>query len=140
MPLVVVEVEQLASLDTLTKSWKGVRWIGLYSNDWTPSPGDTLASVVPVVFSGYPGETLLEHWTAAGLEGPAAVARADQVVYTHDGGVLGAWVVGYYVVDEAGVLRWAERDPSGPVLMAAGRPPYTVAPTFSLRTRFPDEG
>lgn len=111
--------------------------VGLYQNDWAPVRASTISEVVPCTFSGYDGLRTITGWGSPTLEGTREVIRADSQVWTHDGGSVGNWVIGYYVVDLSGRLMWAERRQEGSVSIVGAGQTVGVVPTFSLRSQFP---
>ena len=109
--------ESLQSLNILTAAWWLNRWIGLFQNDWQPQNYQGISAVVPCTFSGYPGLLPLSGFTAAVQLGAQAVTTLPTFTWAHNGGPVSNTVFGIYVVDSAGALCWAERDPADGVPM-----------------------
>jgi len=136
MSLIVTEVDMLGALADLLAAWAGKRRIGLFQNDWTPTPSSGISEVQPCDFSGYAGLQTLTGWTTPTLYGETAITSADQVVWTYNGGPAKNWVFGYYVVDNTGALRWAERNPNGSVALVVAGNTFPVVPAFSFGSKF----
>jgi len=110
--------------------------IGLYKNDWTPGAEDDITDVVAANFSGYIGLANLISWATAVWVTPRAESTHGNVVWTHNGGGVSNDIYGYYVVDEAGNLAWAERNATGPVTISVNGQTYTVTPKYTRRSEF----
>ena len=108
--------------------------LGLYKNDWTPAQGDDIGDVTACDFSGYTGLEPLANFSAPVQDGTRWKTEADPIVQSHNGGGTSNLVYGYYVVNGSGVLMYAERDPSGPRLMAGSGDVYTVIPRVTDRS------
>lgn len=134
--LVLVNNGALGHLDALRVAWLPSLRIGLFQNDWHPHQGDTMVAVVPATFSGYTGLHFLPGWSPAVLQGNLAVTQATPRLWTHNGGPVGNWIFGYYVVDATGVLRWAQRYPGDPVPMDSSSGFYRVTPEYAVTSRF----
>jgi hypothetical protein len=137
--LVSMYAELIADLNTLTASWRGARWVGLFQNDWTPVRSSTISEVQPCEFAGYDGLHQLAGWSAAVLFGDSAVTYAALQQWTYTGGGPGGYVVGYYVVDQGGALQWAERNPAGSVALVVTGDTFPVTAAYALRSRYPTE-
>lgn len=136
MPVIVGSAEWLEELAAVLVLFAGARRVGLYQNDWTMRHDSVIGQVVPATFSGYAGLQALTGWTAPALLNDQAVSNADPATWTRGAGSVNNWIFGYYVVDAAGVLRWAERDPNGPVAIVVAGNTYRVTPQFSLGSRY----
>lgn len=112
----------------------GVWELGLFQNDYTPVQGSVIGDLTPANFSGYSGLELTQNWTSPVIDGTRWKTNADPIVQAHSGGGVSNLIYGYYVVDGSGVLMYAERDPSGPRLMAGAGDVYTVVPRYTDRT------
>jgi len=90
----------------------------LYSNDKVPAETDTTASFTEVSGNGYAAIALTgANWTLT--EGAPTNAVYPEQIFTFTGAAGN--VYGYYVVDAAGKVRWAERFTTSPfVVTAAG--------------------
>lgn len=87
----------------------------LYSNNITPGETDTAATYTEVAGGGYASKTLTAaSWTVTPDAPTVGLYAAQDFTFT---GVTDApgTIYGYYVVDAANVLRWAERFDAGVV-------------------------
>jgi hypothetical protein len=125
------------ALNALTAAWAGHRRIGLYRNDWDIQSSQDISAVVPATFSGYPGLLPLVNWTAAVLDGPAALTAADALMWSHDGGPVQNYIFGIYVVADDGSLDWAEAITNGPIPMYGVGGIIRYIPTYTLASKFP---
>lgn len=135
--LVLVEGGMVALLDALRVSWLPSLLMGLYQNDVWPQKVDNIGRYEPATFPGYDGLHSLSGWSAAALDGDIAATNGFERTWTHNGDPGGGWVVGYYVVDGAGVLQWAERPQEGAIPMVYGGQVYKVTPQFAMGSRYP---
>jgi len=137
MALKVVQAELLKTLDAQVSVFhSGPYKMGLYKNNWTPADTDTIAAVTPADFSGYAGLQNLTSWTAAAWVSPRAVSTRAALQWTHNGGATNNDIYGYYVVDQAGNLAWAERYSGAPVTMSNNGQIYQVTPQYTRRSEF----
>lgn len=132
MGLKLVDGAKLDFLSALAAYWTGRLSAGLFAHDWVPADMDTITAVVPATFSGYAGLLPITGWGAPTLSSSRAVAQADALTWTHNGGPVGNWIFGLYVVDSLGGLVWAERRPDGPRALNLGGTTYSATPGFSL--------
>jgi hypothetical protein len=136
MALRVVNLGLLSVLEGLRQTWLPMLRVGLYQSPVTVEPSDTIAQIEPAEFSGYTGLRTLSSWGAPQLVGARGVIHHVRVTWLHDGGPVPSLVFGYYVVDVAGTLIWAERTSEGGELIAAAGQFHSVDPTFSQRSEF----
>lgn len=135
--LVQTELGALDTLDALRPSYLPSLRIGLFANDWWPVRASTITEIEPAWFSGNSVLHALPNWGAPFLIGDLAASEAMPRTWIHDGGPVSSWVFGYYVVNQAGALVWAERtELDGLVMYYAGQV-YRVTPQYSLRSRYP---
>lgn len=135
--IVVTEGGALDVLNALRTSYLPSLLIGLFANDWHPQRVSTISEVTPAWFSGNTVLHNLPGWNAAVLDGDLAVTSATQRQWIHDGGPVSSWVFGYYVVNLAGKLVWAERtEEFGTIMWFAGQT-IRVTPRYALRSRYP---
>ena len=114
----------------LTLLGAGNGQIGLFTNNHTPAEGDTIAAYTEPAGAWY-GRQGLGNWPASTYLSPAATSINAPVTWTNTVGTgAAATVYGYFVVNAAGVLMWAELDPAGPFDLANVGYTYTVTPTF----------
>jgi hypothetical protein len=137
MSLKQVKAESLKSLDDYLAAAvaDGYQW-GLFKNNGTPNEDWTISDITPADFSGYAGLQAFSSWNAATWTSPRATATAADVVWTHNGGGTSNDIYGYYVVDGAGALAWAERNAAAPVTISGSGQTYTVKPKFTRRSEF----
>lgn len=134
--LVLMTAGALDQLNALRTSWLATLRVGLFQNDWTPHLNSVIGHVVPATFSGYDGLHDAYGWGAAALFGELAVTQAGANAWTHNGGAVANWVYGYYVVNAAGALCWAQRDPDGPADVSVVAVVYGVLPRYAVKSRF----
>jgi len=92
--------------------------VALFQNDRSPKLDDNASLFTPCTFSGYPGPVLTYGWTSPVMVGNRAFTHSEEFVWTHNGGPVGNWVYGYYVMNVSDELRFAERFCNGPFLVA----------------------
>lgn len=137
--MVLVQSQAIRELDTLRASWVGARSVGLMQNAGPVQTTWTLADILPCNFSGYVGVIPAVAWSAAVMLGEWALTRAALLQWTHNGGPVGNWVTGYYVVNQLGQLAWAKISSEGPRAMVSLGQRYVVRPEFTLKSRFPTD-
>lgn len=136
--LVVTDNGLLNSLDLLRRKWD-TRWkMGLFQNDYQPLQTSVIGNFVPCDFSGYAGLQSTFGWTVPAMSGFRARTVANELTWTHDGGPISNWVYGYYVVNPAGQLEWAERFCPAPMTLDAMGLSVRVKPLFTLLNELPD--
>lgn len=98
----------------------------LYSNNYTPVEGSTLAAFTEVIGGGYAAKTLIAaNWT--NTAGDPSFGLYAQQTFSFTGPTSApSTIYGYYVVDAANVVRWAERFPGANV-------PFTPVAGSSIR-------
>jgi len=136
MALVVVDDGALRSCRQLTQQWPSARFVGLFSNELTMDRHLTIESIEECAFSGYGGKQELGTFGDPEMQGDRAVAYSVELLWSHDGGPVSDWVVGYFVVDSDGALLWVEDRDGGPVAMTQGGQTYKVTPALSAGTRY----
>ncbi|MFN4259769.1 MAG: hypothetical protein ACK4RK_10760 [Gemmataceae bacterium] len=136
MTLKVPDDSELILLDVLRGNW-GDLTLRLYQNDHTPSDDDTVADYAEADFSGYDAIPLLEaNWSVATTEAGKAMTSYEEQTFEHDGGAVSNSIYGYYVVNAADELLWAERAAGAPLNMAAGGSQIKITPKFTLASEF----
>lgn len=128
--------ELLDSLNALASNWFGNRFFGLFENELTITPFTTIAEIQPCTFPGYSGLQSVLGWNAPVLSGEFAVITALPLAWVRGAGGGPGSVVGYYVVDSSGVLRWAEVNPAGVTLLVTAGQVYPLTPSLSLSSRW----
>lgn len=84
----------------------------LYSNDKTPAEGDTASSYTEVAGGNYSSKDLLfANWTITSGNPSFGVYLSQDFNFTDSTDSPGT-IYGYYVVNDDGVLMWAERFPA----------------------------
>lgn len=83
--------------------------VGLYQNDFTPRVSMLTTDIAACNFSGYAGLAPTFSWSVPAYSGGYASMTAHEIVWGHNGGPVGNFVYGYYVLDNTGELVWAER-------------------------------
>lgn len=136
--LVVSDSGLVTLLDYWRPKWEQKYKVGLFQNNAYPSLTWTKLSPVPCNFSGYSGLMLSFGWSAAVINNTRAVTEANALLWTHDGGPVGNFVYGYYVVDTAGELIWAERFCPAPQWVFKFGTKVRVVPSFTLRNDIPE--
>lgn len=111
MPLLIPTEGENKNLECmLGKSTPGNLTLKLFVNDKTPVDGDTSASYTEMSTQGYAAKTLLPaNWTVAQDGNDKAEASYAEQQWTFDGTGGSTTIYGYYIVDAADVVRWAER-------------------------------
>ena len=107
MTLVVPNVGEVLALEQYLESED--LFMRLYSNNVTPGETDTAATYTQVAGGGYAQKTLdKDNWTI--VAGAPSTGTYAQQVWNFTGATTAPGTIyGIYVVDAAGVLRWAER-------------------------------
>jgi hypothetical protein len=114
MSLVVPNARELTILtDFLTPALT----LGLYSNDRTPAGGDVAANYTPVAGGGYASKSLLiANWGLTAGTPTVGVYNAIQEWNFTGTTTAPGTIYGYFVIETvSGLLKWAERFPSGSV-------------------------
>lgn len=132
----LVNTGKASLLDALLASWLISLRVGLYSVDVPIVDGTVIDDLTPADFSGYVGLRDLTAWHAPSFVGVRRVVTHALIDWTHDAGVGSSWVFGYYVIDRADQLVWAERSFSPPLLLADAGAFARVAPSFTDRSEF----
>lgn len=131
MALKVPTVGEAALLkDMLGVTAPGALTIKLYVNDKAPADGDTAADFTEMSTHGYASKSIATTDWAVTDNAGAAEATATAQVWTFTAAPA-VTVFGYFVVDAAGVLRWAERF-STSFLVEFANDTATVTPKFTL--------
>lgn len=87
----------------------------LYSNDYTPVEGSTLASFTEVAGGGYTPKTLTAGgWTVTAGD-PSFGTYAQQIFNFTGATNAPGTIYGYFILDPSNVVRWAERFPGANV-------------------------
>lgn len=113
MTLVVPNVGEVKALELMLKS--GDLTLKLYSNNITPGETDTAGTYTEVTGGGYASKTLTAaSWSITSGNPSYGSYAAQDFNFTGATGAPGT-IYGYFVVDAANVLRWAERFDAGVV-------------------------
>ena len=98
----------------------------LYSNDYTPVEGSTLAAFTQVAGGGYAAKTLTAGSWVVTAGDPSYGLYAQQTFSFTGPTTAPSTIYGYYIVDTSNVVRWAERFPGANV-------PFTPIAGSSIR-------
>lgn len=98
--------------------------VGLYTNNYTPTLGDTLASYTEAAFGGYARQPLLSP-TPGGVTADIDTQTFAAVVFTPSGSGLPVTCYGYFITDGT-VLIGAEKFPVALTLTTAGIPAIVI--------------
>jgi len=120
------------TLDAGRKAFENKYKVGLFQNDFKPRVSMLLADLQICNFSGYPGLLVSFGWTIPDYAGGFATTTANELTWDHSGGPVGNFVYGYYVVDSAGALVWAERFCPAPMRVYRLGERVRVRPTMYL--------
>jgi hypothetical protein len=134
----IVSVGLVQFLNNLTSLMTGWFSVGLFQNKWTPRLADNLGAVVPADFPGYNGLRLLYGWTAGAMFGVRARSHADDIKWVHDGRPGTNDIYGYYVVNKAGALAFAERWCDGPFTIDRKGRSIKLTPQFEAKNERED--
>lgn len=106
--------------------------LGLFKNNWIPSPDDDMGDYSLCDFTGY-APIALTLWGDAYLDSDLfATIEETNRTFNCTGVTVTNNVYGY-VVYIGGTLLWAERSASAPFAMDAAGKTYTVKPKLVLR-------
>lgn len=113
MAIVIPNVAEVAVLNFFLTTED--LFLRLFSNNVTPSETSTAASFTQVAGGGYSQITLdKDDWTVT--SGDPTFAVQAQKTFAFTGATTApSTIYGYYVVNAAGVLQWAERFPGANV-------------------------
>lgn len=103
----------------------------LFQNNYTPLETSVAADFADATFSGYSGGQDIVGWDPASIIGGKAQSAATPLQWTHNGGGTANTIYGYYVLNTAGDLVWAERAATSFVMTAAGQT-YEVFPVLTV--------
>lgn len=110
--------------DGLANLGAGNGKVGLFTNNHTPAETDTIGAYTEPGESWY-AQIGLGAWPAATMVAGKASSTQDPVAFISDSAVH-VTIYGYFVVDAAGVLQWAELDAAGPFTMDRSGAEYQV--------------
>lgn len=105
----------------------------LFTNDRVPTVDDVVVDYSePGV--GWYARKPISNWTPAVYAAPYASLSALPANWVNTNGPGADLVIyGYFALDSAGNLIWAERDPAAPVTIAGAGGTYTVAVGIRMR-------
>jgi hypothetical protein len=119
-----------AMLDALIQTTSTVH---LFSNNYVPTPSDTLGNYTEATYSTYAAVVLTVAWgPAAGGSGGLSAAPSAGALFAP--GILGTPqdCYGWYVTDALGNLLGADVFSGGPLNMGGTTPAVIVTPALSL--------
>jgi hypothetical protein len=131
MPLLVPDVGEVELLSRmLNKSATGDVILRLFSNNYTPVEGATVASFTQASAAGYAAKTLTgASWTVATNAGVTTASFAEQT-FTFTAAQV---VYGYYVTNSANTIAlWGERFDGAPFNIPSGGGSVKVTPRITL--------
>lgn len=134
MPLKVPNVGLLKLLPELTGQLTGAE-VCLFTNDYTPVASTVLADFAEATFPGYARQPLAT-WGAAVIVSDHSRQVAADCLFTlsTSGGPYSNY--GYFILDSAGDLLWAERDPNAPAVLSVAGDTYRVIPQLTMVSEF----
>lgn len=128
---VIPDVAELRLVQKLIDYWGSDCKIRLFENSVFPAADSVLADFTEVSSPGYTEKTLTG-WTTPDIDGASrAFTQPADVTWLYNGTDAFSFY-GYFVVDPAGELLWAERDPLAPLTVNSSLPTYTIKTTFRL--------
>ena len=124
--------------DIINNGWgnagPGNMQVGLYASNYTPAPTDTALTytAIEASFNGYARNVLATSlWGAPSLIGNGAYALGPPCLWTAGLVAFTAQTVyGYFVLNPAGALAWAQLLPS-PVVIALPGDSLSLTPQYS---------
>ena len=128
-------VGDLQLLTDLISVWANTLVIHLFQNNYTPVDGTVVGDFVEATFDGY-GSQGVSTWGSPTIVGPRGQTQAASNTWTKAAGTNPNLIYGYYILDGAGNLLWAERDPAAPIPMNVAMDTYTITPGFTTRSEF----
>jgi hypothetical protein len=131
MPLLVPDVGEVELLSRmLNKGATGDVILRLYSNNYTPVEGATVASFTQCTAAGYAAKTLTgASWAVATNAGTTEASYAEQI-FTF---TAAQTVYGYYVTNSANTIAlWAEIFTGAPFNIPSGGGSVKVTPKIQL--------
>lgn len=134
MPLKVPNIGLLNLLPRLTADIAGAE-LCLYVNNYTPVAGSLLANFTEATFPGY-ARASLTGWDAAVIVSDHSRQVADDCLFTLSATGGPYSVYGYFVLDGAGDLLWAERDPNAPGVLSTIGDQFRVIPQLTMVSEF----
>lgn len=130
MALVIVNSGRLAHANALRSWFNANTVLKLFINNYAPQRGDTAANYTEASFGGYTA-VALSQWGAAALTADFhALLTEIARTFIVTGPPFTQTVYGYFVVDGAGNLQWAEQAPT-PLAMNALNLAFSVVPQYT---------
>lgn len=126
----------LPFVNTITAGLLNGAAIRLFKNDLTPINTTVLADFIQADFTGYAAQTLAG-WAVAILDANNKGSSTATVnTWTCSGLAVPNTVYGVYIVSAAGALLYAERNPSGGILVNSIGQTYAYTPVFTFHSEF----
>jgi hypothetical protein len=135
MSLKIVDVGLPKMLDKLLTAYGNTLQLCLFTNNYTPAAGDTLANYTEATFPGYARQAV-SNWIPSTVAASVATSNADQKQFQRNATGTGQAVYGYFVLDGAGALLFAERDPAAPITLTNQGDTYLITPKFTYQSLF----
>lgn len=125
MALVVVRPALVEFLEQ-RRTYLNTLTLRLFANNITPADTDVVGDYTEATFTGYAAIATVS-WGAAYLNANN-IAQIDEIVrtFTQTGTTVVNNIYGYYLTAPGGALVFAERNPAGPIAMAATGATYSV--------------
>jgi hypothetical protein len=130
MALVVPDVAEILMLQYLVNLVQpGNRVLHLYTNNYVPTDGTTLANLTEANQNGYSPITLVgSGWTVSQSAGVTTALYSEQTFPF----LTGATLTGYYVTTTQNALLWVEIFSNGPFTLPDVGGEIAVTPTITL--------
>jgi hypothetical protein len=130
VPIVMSNDGRRWAASILTLNAAGFR-LGLFANDFVPTPDNVLSDFVAPTYDGY-APVALGAWGAVflNLYGDGQ-ATYQPIIFRVGPAGGGDTVYGYLVFNLAGFVLWSELNPAGGVQMARAGDVFPILPQFS---------
>lgn len=136
MALVIMDSEVLRILEAKKALFVAeMQAVYLYTNDYTPTPADSIGNYVAATFPGSGGIAL--NWSASPMLTGSGSGRieADAVIWTPVMPFGAQDCYGYYVVRSTPFgIAWAERFVGAAISVGGSASPFTLIPYFGERS------
>jgi len=132
--LTFVDAGIVDELNMATNGWNGInRRLHLFTNNYTPTVTDTLASYSEATFTGYATQNITG-WGAPTIAAHVGAIQAASRTFTRTATGTTQNIYGYFVTNAGDTtLLWAERDPNAPIPLTNNGDSYTVTPRITAQ-------
>jgi len=136
VPLILSDSGIAKRLTAIIAAYGSTCELALYKADIVPAVTDVAAlyTANECSFTGYSRITLTA-WGTVSVVHHVASSQELPRVFTRTGGAVES-AYGYFVLDNAGVLQFAERFPSGPIVMSGTGQTLSVTLNVSDESKF----